>query len=61
MGFLQGALIGIPVSMLAHWFVSQMILPEFNDFTSTMVLLGENSFMGLQDQANIFVVKEKSR
>ena len=56
MGFLQGALIGIPVSLFAHWVVSQMILPELNDFTSTMVLLGENSFMGLQDQANTLFI-----
>lgn len=54
-GVLQGMLIGIPLSMLAHWVVSQMILPELNDFTSTMILLGEESFMGLQDQQNVLL------
>ncbi len=55
-GILQGMLIGIPFSMLAHWVVSQMILPELNGFTSTMVLLGEESFMGLQDQQNVLLI-----
>ena len=49
-GFLRGMMIGIPLSLVAHWVVSQMILPQLNDFTSAMILLGENSFNALQSQ-----------
>ncbi len=55
-GMLQGVLIGIPLSMLAHWVVSQMILPELNGFTSTITLLGEESFMRLQEQQQVLLV-----
>ncbi|MGB0387451.1 MAG: protein kinase domain-containing protein [Ardenticatenaceae bacterium] len=52
--FMSGMLIGIPFSMLAHWLLSNIILPELNEFTSAMILLGENGFDLLQmDQSTI--------